>query len=132
MYIKLYSIALPIFLAIDAVWLGIIAKNLYAKHLGYLMAPSVNFTAAILFYLIFIAGLVSFVIMPALEKGSWVHAILFGAFFGLICYATYDLTNLATVKDWPVLITAIDLIWGSLISALVSLGTYLIAVKIGL
>jgi uncharacterized membrane protein len=70
--------------------------------------------------------------MPALEKGSWVHAILFGAFFGLICYATYDLTNLATVKDWPVLITAIDLIWGSLISALVSLGTYLIAVKIGL
>jgi uncharacterized membrane protein len=132
MFIKLYCIALPIFFAVDMVWLGLAAKNFYAKHIGFLMKPNVNWAAAILFYLLFIAGLVVFVVTPALEKGMWVHAFVLGALFGLITYATYDLTNLATLKDWPLLITVVDLIWGTVLAASVSVATYLIAAKIGL
>lgn len=132
MFIKLYGIALPVFFATDMVWLGLIAKNFYTKYIGLLIKTDVNWTAAILFYLLFIAGLVVFVITPALEKHSWVHAILFGALFGLITYATYDLTNLATLKDWPLLVTIVDLVWGMVLSAFVSTISYLIATKLGL
>ena len=132
MFLKLYCIALPIFFAVDMVWLGIAAKNFYAKHNGFLMKANVNWAAAIIFYLLFIAGLVVFVVVPALEKGSWVRALLFGALFGLITYATYDLTNLATLKDWPLALTVVDLIWGTVLAGSVSVGTYLIAHKLGL
>ena len=132
MFLKLYFIALPIFFAVDMVWLGLAAKNFYAKHIGFLMKANVNWAAAILFYLLFIAGLVVFVVTPALDKGSWVRALLFGALFGLITYATYDLTNLATLKDWPLVVTVVDLIWGTVLAASVSVGTYVIAAKIGL
>ena len=132
MFLKLYCIALPIFFAVDMVWLGAAAKNFYAKHIGFLMKPNVNWPAAILFYLLFIAGLVMFVVAPAIEKGSWVRALLFGALFGLITYATYDLTNLATLKDWPLVVTVVDLTWGMVLAASVSVATYLIAAKIGL
>lgn len=132
MFIKLYFIALPVFLAIDAVWLTLIAKNFYAKHIGYLMAKNPNLLAALIFYLIFIAGLVFFVITPALDKKMWIHALLAGAFFGLVSYATYDLTNLATVKDWPLLVTIIDLIWGISVSTAVSIATYFLALKFGI
>jgi uncharacterized membrane protein len=131
MFIKLYFIALPIFFAIDMIWLGFIAKSFYAKQIGFLMKPNINWTAAILFYLLFISGLVIFVIIPAVEKHSWVHALLFGAFFGLITYATYDLTNLATLKDWPMLVTSVDLVWGAVLAASISIGTYFIANTIG-
>jgi uncharacterized membrane protein len=132
MFIKLYFIALPVFFAIDMVWLGLVAKNFYSKYIGFLMTPNVNWMAALLFYLLFIAGLVVFLIMPAIEQKSWMHAFLFGALFGLITYATYDLTNLATLKDWPLIVTIVDLIWGMTLSASVSTITYLIAVKLGL
>lgn len=132
MFIRLYCIALPIFFAIDMVWLGVAAKNFYAKHVGFLMKANVNWAAAILFYLLFIAGLVVFVVAPAIEKGSWVRALFFGALFGLITYATYDLTNLATLKDWPLVVTVVDLIWGMALAASVSVATYSIAAKIGL
>ena len=132
MFIKLYSIALPVFLAIDMVWLIFIAKNFYAKQIGYLMAKNPNLLAAFIFYLIFIAGLIFFVITPALDKKLWTQALLAGAFFGLVTYATYDLTNLATIKDWPLIITIVDLIWGMVLSAAVSVITYLIAHKLGL
>ena len=130
MFIKLFFIALPVFFAIDMVWLGLVAKNFYRKQIGFLMRPDINWVAAIVFYLLFIAGLVTFVISPALEKHSWLHALLFGAFFGLVTYATYDLTNLATTKDWPVLVTIVDLVWGMVLAASVSVITYLIASKI--
>ena len=94
------------------------------------MRPDINWFAAIAFYLLFIAGLVVFVITPAIEKNSWFHALLYGALFGLITYATYDLTNLATLKDWPLLVTVVDLIWGSVLAALISVVTYFIAEKI--
>jgi len=132
MFIKLYAIALPVFFAIDMIWLGLIAKGFYAKQIGSLLKPDVNWTAAIVFYLLFIVGLVVFVITPAVEKNSWMHALLFGALFGLVCYATYDLTNLALTKDWPLLVTIVDLAWGALLAASVSVITYFIASKIGL
>jgi uncharacterized membrane protein len=131
MFIPLYFITMPVFFAIDMIWLGFVAKNLYAQHLGFLMKTNVNWVAAILFYMLFIAGLVTFVIAPSLDKHSWVNALLLGAFFGLVSYATYDLTNLATIKDWPLLITSIDLVWGTVLSAAVSVIAYFIATKFG-
>jgi len=129
MFIKLFFIALPVFFAIDMVWLVLVAKKFYQEQIGFLMRPDINWPAAILFYLLFIAGLVTFVISPAIEKHSWQHAIISGAFFGLITYATYDLTNLATMKNWPLLVTAVDLIWGTFLAAAISIITYLIANK---
>ncbi len=115
--LKNYGITLVVFLAIDAVWLLLIAKNLYSKYLGYIMAKSPNLVAAFIFYLIFVAGMLYFVIDPAIEKERWQHALFAGMFFGFVTYATYDLTNLATLKDWPILITLIDLAWGSFVTA---------------
>jgi len=130
MFLKLYAIALPVFFAIDMLWLGVVAKNFYRSQIGTLMKSNPNWTAAIIFYLIFIVGLVVFVISPAVEKASWMHALLFGALFGFVCYATYDLTNLAVAKDWPLLVTIVDLIWGAVLAASVSTVTYFIASKI--
>jgi uncharacterized membrane protein len=111
-------------------WLVLVAKKFYQEQIGFLMKPDINWVAAIIFYLLFIAGLVTFVISPAVEKHSWVHAILFGALFGLITYATYDLTNLATMKNWPLLVTVVDLMWGTVLAASISGITYFIAHKI--
>ena len=132
MFIKLYAIALPVFFAIDMVWLGLVAKDFYRGQIGTLMKSDVNWTAAIIFYLIFILGLVVFVITPAVERGSWTHALLFGALFGFVCYSTYDLTNLAVAKDWPLLVTIVDMAWGAVLAASISTVTYFIASKIGL
>ncbi len=130
MFIKLFFIALPVFFIIDMVWLVLVAKKFYQEQIGFLMKPNINWLAAIIFYLLFISGLVIFVISPAVEKHSWVHALIFGALFGLITYATYDLTNLATLKDWPLLVTVVDLIWGTALAASISSITYFIAGKI--
>lgn len=130
MFLKLYGIALIVFFAIDMLWLGFIAKNFYKEQIGFLMKENVNWTAAIIFYLLFIVGLVLFVIKPSIELQSWKNALLMGALFGFITYATYDLTNLATLKDWPLLVTIIDLIWGAFIAASVSVITFFIANKL--
>jgi uncharacterized membrane protein len=130
MFIKLFLIALPVFFVIDMVWLVLVAKKFYQEQIGFLMKPDINWFAAIIFYLLFIAGMVVFVISPAVEKHSWVHALIFGALFGLITYATYDLTNLATLKDWPILLTVVDLIWGTVLASSISLITYFITNKI--
>jgi uncharacterized membrane protein len=130
MFLKLFLIALPVFFVIDMVWLVLVAKKFYQQQIGFLMKPDINWYAAIIFYLLFIAGLVLFVILPAVEKHSWVQSLLFGALFGLITYATYDLTNLATMKDWPLLVTIVDLIWGTVLAASISGITYFIAGKI--
>jgi uncharacterized membrane protein len=118
--ILLYVITLAIFFAIDMVWLGVVAKNFYRKHLGDLMAPKVGWPAAVLFYLLFIAGLVVFAVRPGLAAGAPAKALLLGAFLGLVSYATYDLTNQATVKDWPVVVTVVDLVWGTTLGGLVA------------
>jgi uncharacterized membrane protein len=111
-------------------WLWIIAKNFYKDQIWFLMKSEINWVAAIIFYLIFIAGLVLFVIKPAIDTASLSHAIIFWALFGFITYATYDLTNLATLKDWPLMITIVDLIWGTVLAMSVSTLTYIIATKI--
>ncbi len=115
-----FGIVFIIFLAIDMVWLLFISRKFYAEKLGYLMRDPINIGAAFLFYVIFVIGVLFFVINPALEKNSVGYALLAGALFGLMTYATYDLTNLATIKEWPVIITVIDLIWGTTLSTLVS------------
>lgn len=131
MFIKLYAIALPVFLALDMVWLGLLAKRFYREQIGFLMRQDIRWAAALVFYALFIVGLVLFVIMPAMDKGSWVRALALGALFGFITYATYDLTNLATLKGWPVLVTLVDLVWGTVLAATVSVVTYFIAKKLG-
>jgi len=118
--ILLYLLTLAVFFAIDMVWLGAVAKTFYRKHLGYLMAPKVGWPAAILFYLLFIAGLVVFAVRPALAAGTPGKALLLGGFLGLVSYATYDLTNQATVKDWPVVVTVVDLVWGTALGGVVA------------
>jgi len=129
-FLKVYALTLVIFFLVDIVWLGVISKKLYKEYLGHLMAPNVNWAAALVFYFLFIAGLVFFVIMPAIEKGDLMYAITVGAFFGLITYGTYDLTNLATLRDWPLNITIIDLIWGTFLNAATSGITYFVATSL--
>ncbi len=132
MFIKLYLTTLPIFLGIDMIWLGLVAKNFYSKYLGYVMSPTPNWGVALLFYILFIGGLVFFVISPALEKSSWQFALGAGILFGLMTYSTYDLTNLATIKSWPLIVTMVDLIWGMTLSASVSVASFFLAKKLGL
>ena len=119
--VRNYFILLFIFLAIDMFWLTVIAKKLYAEKLGYLMAPKANLIAALIFYLLFVVGMQFFVVNPALTADSWKLALFPGLLFGLVTYATYDLTNLATIRDWPLLITGIDLLWGSFVTGVTSL-----------
>ncbi|UPA22922.1 DUF2177 family protein [Candidatus Peribacteria bacterium] len=131
MFFKLFAIALPVFLAIDMLWLGVIARNFYKQQIGSLLKDDVNWMAALIFYVIFLCGLIVFVIQPAMDKKSWMDALKFGALFGLVTYATYDLTNLAVAKNWPLPVTIVDLIWGTVLSASVATLTYIIAQKIG-
>jgi len=125
-FLKLYVISFVVFFSIDLFWLGIIAKNLYRNQIGHLLKTDVNWIAAIIFYLVFIVGLVIFVLMPAVEKGNLWHAVFLGALFGFITYATYDLTNLATLKDWPIQVTFIDLAWGTFLGTSTSTAAYLL------
>ncbi len=128
-YLALYGIALGLFVALDAVWLGAIAKNLYATELKSLMTKDVKWAAAVLFYLIFLVGLVYFVIAPTIKSGGANHLAFAGSLFGLVTYATYDLTNYATLKGFPLKIVVIDLAWGTLVSLLVSSGAYTLYTK---
>ena len=123
-FVKMYLIALVTFVIVDGIWLGVISKNLYKKELGHLLSSNPNWIAAIIFYLLFLGGLIYFVINPGIEKESIKVLLISAALFGLMTYATYDLTNLATLKEWPVKITVIDLIWGTTLSTVVSTITY--------
>ena len=120
-YIKLYLATLIAFFAIDMIWLGLVARTFYRKYLGFLLAPSTNWLAAIIFYLLFIVGILVFVVLPGLENNSLKTTLLRAALFGLVTYATYDLTNLATVKNWPMIVSIVDIAWGIVLSVLVSL-----------
>jgi uncharacterized membrane protein len=121
-----YGLTFLVFLAIDLVWLGFVAKDLYRRQLGLLLSEQVNWAAAIIFYLLFVAGVFIFSILPAIEKQSLQHAIVLGALFGFFTYATYDLTNLATLKGWPLKIVFIDIIWGMVLTGAVSTAGFFI------
>lgn len=127
MNLKIYFVPFIVFFLIDLLWLGFLAKDLYRKHLGDFMADKTNWPAAIIFYLIFIGGLVYFAVNPAIESGNWLEALKLGAIYGFITYVTYDLTNLATLKDWPVMISIIDIAWGTFLNtATVTLSFFII------
>lgn len=121
-FLTLYAISVPIFFLIDMLWLGLVARNFYHTQLGHLLGD-VNWTAAIIFYLIFLVGLTFFAIYPATASGTIKTALLLGALFGFFTYATYDLTNLATLKDWPLSVTLVDMAWGAVLGASVSAST---------
>lgn len=129
-YLKLYVGTLFVFLAIDLLWLGLVARSFYQQQLGFLMAPSPNWLAAIVFYLLFVAGILIFAVVPGLRDKSIKTTLMRAALFGLITYATYDLTNLATLKDWPLLVTMVDLVWGTALSTAVSLTSYGIGLRL--
>lgn len=126
MYVKQFLVTALIFFSIDIIWLSFIAKRLYSHYLGHLMAEQVSVGAAALFYGLYILGIIYFVIQPALLEGRFKYALLRGMFFGFVTYATYDLTNLATLKNWPIAITVIDLLWGTCLCGFVSALSYLI------
>ncbi len=128
--VLIYLVTVPVFFLIDMLWLGIVAKDFYKRHLGYLMRPQVNWAAAISFYLLFIIGIVIFAIKPALEMQSPGRALVYGALFGFFTYATYDLTNLATVKDWPLVVTIVDLAWGSALCSIVAAASYFTSARL--
>jgi len=111
-----------IFLALDLVWLGVIARDLYRSEMGALIAPEFRVVPAAVFYLLYVAGVVFFVVMPAVQAGAPAQALLTGAFFGLVAYGTYDFTNLAVVRDWPARLSLIDLAWGTVATAAASFG----------
>lgn len=119
-----YVLTALVFFGLDMVWLGFLAKDLYRRYLGAFLSQQVNWVAAGIFYLIFIAGIFLFVILPAVEKGSWTRALVMGGLFGLVTYATYDLTNLATMVQWPVRIVIIDLVWGVVLVGAVSVAGF--------
>ncbi len=122
-----YLLTVPVFFAIDMLWLGIIAKDLYAKQLSGLLASSVNWPAALLFYFAYIFGIIFFAVLPGVEKDSVGTVLLNAALFGGLAYATYDLTNLATLKNWPLMIVVVDIIWGVVLTSSVALASYYIA-----
>jgi uncharacterized membrane protein len=125
-FIKYYLIALIVFVILDGIWLGFIGGNLYKKYIGFLLTETPNWIAAIIFYLLFVVGIVVFVVLPGMEEKSLWIIIGRAALFGLVTYATYDLTNFATIKSWPIQITIIDLIWGTCLSSIVGTATIII------
>jgi len=126
-YVKLYGLTVPLFFVIDIIWLGVVAKNFYQKNLKYILSPNVNWTAAIIFYLIYIAGILIFAVLPAVAKDSLRHAAVWGALFGFFTYATYDLTNLALLKDWPIVIVIVDILWGVVLCSAVATLSFFVA-----
>ncbi len=124
-YIYLYLLTIPVFFIIDMTWLGFVAKDFYQEKLVDFLGP-VNWPAAIIFYLVFIVGVIIFAVVPALESHSLTKAIVLGALFGFFTYATYDLTNLATLKDWPLMVVFVDILWGAVLSCSVATLSYLI------
>ncbi|MGB0535076.1 MAG: DUF2177 family protein [Acholeplasmataceae bacterium] len=126
MTVIIFFIAFVIFFIIDILWLGLFAKNMYQSQIGFILAKKPNWYAAFIFYILYIVFLMIFAIMPALQKSSFNDAMLYGALYGFITYATYDLTNLATLKNWPLKVTLIDISWGTLLGFSVSTLTYLI------
>lgn len=120
--IKPYLTVLAVTLVFDALWLGLVAKQFYAKYLGYLMAPSVQWWAAALFYALFAVGVTYFVVMPlsGIPAVSALKVFAVGALFGLVAYATYDLTSQALIREWPLIVTVVDLAWGAVLTGAVS------------
>ena len=120
MLVVAFAVTAVFFLILDAIWLGLISRNLYQREIGELLLPKPNLGAAAVFYVIYITGLVYFCVVPGVAGPSALRGLLNGAMFGIVAYATYDLTNLATLKGWSTTLVFIDIAWGAVASAIAS------------
>jgi uncharacterized membrane protein len=118
--LKLYGLTALVFFAIDLVWLGVVAAGFYQRHLGHLLRPDVLWAPALVFYLLYVAGVLVFAVLPGLEAGALTRTLALGAFFGLVAYATFDLTCMALLRDFPIVVVVVDLVWGMVLTTLVS------------
>ena len=128
--IATYIATLLVFVVVDMVWLGLIAKDFYRSSIGHLMGEGFNIPAAVAFYLIYTAGILMFAVNPAVASGDVMKAAMLGAAFGFFAYATYDLTNMATLKNWPLAITLADIAWGSVLTGLAATAGYTVATRL--
>lgn len=125
-YVIAYISTAILFLGVDALWLGVVARNFYTGQIGHLMAANPQLWIAAAFYAVYVIGILIFAVLPALNGGSWQTALIYGALFGFFAYATYDLTNMATLRDWPVAMVVVDVAWGTVLTGMSALGGYLI------
>lgn len=130
-HLKVYAACIVVFFALDLTWLGVVAKGFYNAQMGHLLRPDVQWGAALLFYLIYVAAIVILCVAPAVEKQSLARAMALGAVFGLAAYAAFDLTSLALLKDFPAKVVYVDLAWGTVLSASVAGAGYFAALKLG-
>lgn len=120
----IYGVTACAFFVIDLLWIGVVAKGFYGKYIGGMMGDQVNWVAASIFYLMYIGGIVLFVLVPALKNGSGVlHVFVMGGLLGLFAYGTFDLTALALFKDWPLIVAVVDMVWGTLLTACTAAAT---------
>lgn len=125
-FIKLYGLAALVFLVLDLIWLRLAYNYIYKQEIGHLIKSNINFVAAAAFYLIFVIGIVVFALMPSLQEGSVLKAVLLGGLLGLVAYATYDLTNLASIEGFSLKVAVIDILWGTFVGASTSGVTFII------
>ena len=118
--LKLYGLTALVFFAIDLAWIGVVAAGFYQRHIGHLLRPDVLWAPALVFYLLYIAGLLVFAVLPGLEAGALTRTLALGAFFGLVAYATFDLTCMALLRDFPLVVVVVDLMWGMVLTTSVS------------
>jgi uncharacterized membrane protein len=130
-HLKVYAACIVVFFALDLTWLGVVAKGFYNAQMGHLLRPDVQWGAALLFYLLYVAAIVVLCVAPAVEKQSLGRALALGAVFGLAAYAAFDLTSLAQLKDFPTRVVYVDLAWGTVLTASVSAAGYLAALRLG-
>lgn len=130
-WLQAYGVSLLTFLVVDFTWLGLVARGFYRDQLGDLLAPDVRWAPAIIFYLAYVGAVLLFAVSPALERASLGRAVLLGGLFGMVAYATYDLTNLATLRGFPATVAAVDIAWGGVLTASVATVGYLVAARSG-
>ena len=129
-YAKVFFITLPLLIAFDMSWVGVIAGQFYDTYLGHLLAETYNVYAIIVFYLFYTIAVLYFAVLPALRQNSFVTAFIQGSALGFVCYTFYDLTNMATLTDWPLFVTVLDIAWGTIMTACVASLTYILATKL--
>lgn len=122
-----YVLTIPVLFTLDMLWLGLIAKNFYNDQLGALLSGRINWAAAAVFYLIYTFGIIYFAVLPGIAKNSLTEVTVRAALLGFVAYATYDLTNLATIRNWPIKLVLVDIAWGAALTAITAATSYLIA-----
>ena len=126
-YLSAYAASAVAFFGLDMLWLGLIARDFYRRGYGEMLLDQPLLLPAAAFYAVYVVGIVFFAVVPALQNGSWLTAAGFGAALGLLCYGTYDMTNLATLKNWPVAVAVVDMAWGTILTGTAALVGYLVA-----